>query len=239
MKIIISGYGKMGKEIEKAALSRGHAILAKLDTPDDWSQQSRLISQADIIIDFSTPAAVVTNIRRCFDLHLPVVTGTTGWDKDTDTVKKWCADEHQALFFASNYSLGIYMMNSLTGHLSRLIDRLEDYEISIEEIHHIHKLDSPSGTAIRLAETILGNVKRKKNWVNRRRESTEELEIMSVREDEIPGVHTVCCESGSDKLVVRHEAKGRQGFATGAVMAAEWLKGRKGFFGMKDMLDLE
>jgi len=238
MKIIISGYGKMGKEIEKAALARGHEILAKPDTPDDWSAQKSLISQADLVIDFSTPDSVLFNIRRCFDLHLPVVVGTTGWHEHAELVKKWCLDEQQAIFVASNFSVGMNILYSLTRQLSKIINQFDDYGISLEEIHHIHKLDAPSGTAIRLAEIILESVDRKKHWVNHRQVSPEELEILSVRENEVPGVHTIRCESDSDKLTLKHEAKGRKGFAAGAVLAAEWLKGKKGIFEMKDLLHL-
>jgi 4-hydroxy-tetrahydrodipicolinate reductase len=238
VKIIISGYGKMGKEIEIAALARGHQVLAKLDTPDDWSLQKSLINLADIAIDFSTPDSAVNNIRRCFDQNLPVVVGTTGWHENADLVKKWCVDEQQSVFIASNFSIGINILYSLTEKLSKFVDEFEDYEISLEEIHHIHKLDKPSGTAIRLANIILGGVRRKKSWVNRRQSVPEELEIISGREDEIPGIHTITCESESDRLVLRHEAKGRKGFAVGAMLAAEWLIGKKGFFEMKDLLNL-
>jgi 4-hydroxy-tetrahydrodipicolinate reductase len=238
MKIIISGYGKMGREIEKAALARGHEILAKLDTPDDWSAQISLVSQADLVIDFSTPDSVLCNIRRCFDLHLPVLVGTTGWNEHAGIVKKWCLAEQQAIFVASNFSVGVNILYSLTRQLSKIVNQFDEYEICLEEIHHIHKLDAPSGTAIRLAEIILDGVGRKKLWVNHRQESPEELEIISARENEIPGVHTISCESESDKLILKHEAKGRKGFATGAMLAAEWLKGKKGFFEMKDLLHL-
>jgi 4-hydroxy-tetrahydrodipicolinate reductase len=238
MKIIISGYGKMGKEIEKAAISRGHEILAKLDTPADWQAHESILNKADAVIEFSTPGSVVENIRRSFDIHLPVVVGTTGWLESEGQVKKWCIDEGQAIFAASNFSIGMNIMYSLTRQLSEIIDGFEDYEISLEEIHHIHKLDAPSGTAIKLAEIILEKVRRKKLWVNHRQTIPEELEILSVRENEIPGIHTISCESDSDRLTIKHEARGRKGFANGALLAAEWLKGRKGFFEMKDLLHL-
>jgi 4-hydroxy-tetrahydrodipicolinate reductase len=238
VKIIISGYGKMGREIEKAALSRGHRILAKLDTPDDWSAQSTLICQADMVIEFSTPDSVLGNIRRCFDLHLPIVVGTTGWHENADQVKKWCTDEHQAIFTASNFSIGVNILYSLTKQLSEIINDLDDFEISIEETHHIHKVDAPSGTAIRIAEIILGGIERKKRWVNRRQITPDELQILSVREGEIPGIHKITCESDSDILTLKHIAKGRKGFANGAVLAAEWLAGKNGYFEMKDMLHL-
>jgi 4-hydroxy-tetrahydrodipicolinate reductase len=238
VKIIISGYGKMGREIEMVALNRGHQVLARLDNPDDWAEQSSLISQAEMVIEFSTPMSVLGNIRQCFDLHLPIVVGTTGWHEKADLVKKWCSGEGQAIFAAFNFSIGVNILDSLTRQLSNIINQIENYEISLEEIHHVHKLDAPSGTAIRLAEIILNGVERKEYWVNRLKEKPEELQILSVREDEIPGIHTITCESDSDRLTLKHEAKGRKGFANGAILAAEWLQGRKGFFEMKDMLHL-
>jgi 4-hydroxy-tetrahydrodipicolinate reductase len=238
VKIIISGYGKMGREIEKTALARGHEVLAKLDTPDDWVIQTRLISQADLIIEFSTPDSVLGNIRRCFDLHLPIVVGTTGWHEHADVVRDWCEVEKQAIFTASNFSIGVNILYSLAGQLSSILNRFDNYNITLEEIHHIHKLDSPSGTAINLANIILKELERKKQWVNRRQQNPEELEILSVREDEIPGIHSIHCESDADRLILKHEAKGRQGFALGALLAAEWLTGKHGYFEMKDLLHL-
>jgi 4-hydroxy-tetrahydrodipicolinate reductase len=236
MKIVISGYGKMGKEIEKAALARGHRIVAKLDTAEDWSLQKKLIAKAEMVIDFSMPGTALINIRNCFDHKLPVVVGTTGWHEAEGIARKWCREEDQAIFVASNFSIGVNILYNLTEQLAKIVNRLDSYEISLEEIHHIHKLDAPSGTAIRLAEIILGNVNRKKLWVNRQQERPEELEILSVREGEIPGIHKISCESDSDKLTLKHIAKGRKGFAVGALLAAEWLLGKKGFFEMKDLL---
>lgn len=226
----------MGKEIEKAALARGHEVLAKLDVPDDWSAQKNLISQADMVMDFSTPDSALNNIRRCFDLNLPVVVGTTGWHESEGLVKKWCMDERQAIFVASNFSIGVNILYSLTEQLSKLMNHFDDYEISLKEVHHIHKLDAPSGTAIRLAEIILGGIDRKKQWVNRPQASPEELQILSFRENEIPGLHKISCESDSDILTIKHTAKSRKGFAAGSLLAAEWMRGKKGYFGMKDLL---
>jgi 4-hydroxy-tetrahydrodipicolinate reductase len=236
MKIVISGYGKMGKEIEKAALARGHQIVAKLETADDWSLQKKLIRQADMVIDFSMPGSALNNIRNCFDLRLPVVVGTTGWLEGEGVARKWCREEDQAIFVASNFSIGVNILYNLTEQLAKIMDRLDSYEIYLEEIHHIHKLDAPSGTAIKLAEIILSNVERKKKWVNRMQARPEELQILSVREGEIPGIHKISCESDSDKLTLKHIAKGRKGFAIGAMLAAEWMQGKKGFFGMEDLL---
>ncbi len=238
MKIVISGYGRMGKEIEEAALARGYQVLSKLDTPEDWQAQNSQIILADVVLEFSTPESVLGNIRRCFDLHLPVVVGTTGWYKTEGLVKEWCDNEQQSIFVASNFSIGVNILYSLTGHLTKIINQIDDYEICMEEIHHIHKLDAPSGTAIKLAEIILAGLDRKKNWVNHQQVNPEELQILSVREDEIAGIHKISCESDSDKITLKHMAKGRKGFANGALLAAEWLIGKKGYFGMRDMLSL-
>jgi 4-hydroxy-tetrahydrodipicolinate reductase len=238
MNIVISGYGKMGREIEKIALARGHSIAARLDHSDDWQVHESMIRQADVVIEFSAPAAVLGNIRRCFDLHLPVVVGTTGWQDAALTVKKWCRDEEQAIFSASNFSIGVNILFSLTRHLSSLLNRFDEYDISLEEVHHIHKLDAPSGTAIKIAEIITANIDRKNCWVNHEPDKPEELQIISVREDEVPGIHTITCESDADRLILKHEAKSRKGFAIGALLAAEWLPGKHGFFEMKDLLHL-
>lgn len=225
----------MGREIEKAALARGHEIVARIDTAGDWIALDKSIRLADVVVEFSTPATVVENIRRCFDMNLPVVVGTTGWNESRDKVRQWCREENQAIFAASNFSIGVNILFSLTRQLAEAMDRFEGYDISLEEIHHVHKLDSPSGTAISLAEIILERVARKKHLVNHPPENQEELGIISKREDEIPGIHTICCESDADRLIIRHEAKGRKGFSAGAIMAAEWLPGRQGYFEMKDL----
>jgi 4-hydroxy-tetrahydrodipicolinate reductase len=236
VKIVISGYGKMGHEIEATALARGHEIVARLSVAEDWASFEDEIKSADVVIDFSTPASVVDNIRKCFDLRIPVVAGTTGWNESAAMVKKWCEDEKQSFFTASNFSVGVNILYSLTAHVSRIMDQADDYNISLEEIHHIHKLDAPSGTAIRIAEIILENTGRKTKWVNRAQESPGELQVISIRDGEVPGTHTITCESDYDRLILRHEAKGRKGFAIGALLAAEWLQGKKGFFNMGDML---
>ena len=228
----------MGREIEKAAIELGHEIIARLDIPEDWDNNREVIRPADVVIEFSTPGSVVDNIRNCFDLHLPVVVGTTGWNDKAPLVKRWCEEEQQAIFTAANFSIGVNILFSLTGHLSGIINKLGDYNITLEEIHHIHKLDAPSGTAIKLAEIILKDVDRKKNWVNREQENDSELQVISVREGEVPGIHTIECDSPAERLILRHEAKGRRGFVSGALMAAEWLQGKKGYFTMKDMLNL-
>lgn len=229
----------MGREIETVAQSREHEIIAKLDTPDDWMTRMKIISQADVIMEFSTPGSVLGNIRNCFDLRLPVVVGTTGWHNQAEVVREWCRTEKQSIFVASNFSIGVNILYSLTEKLSAMLNRFDNYNIKLEEIHHVHKLDSPSGTAINLAQIILDGVERKKHWVNRNQQNPDELEIISLREGEVPGIHQITCESAVDRLYLRHEAKGRQGLAIGAVLAAEWIIGKQGYFEMMDLLRLD
>lgn len=238
MKIVISGYGKMGREVERAALERGHEIAARCDRPEDWVQMAAEISAGDVAIEFSTPSSAADNIRRCFDLRLPVVAGTTGWNDRAATVRQWCMEEGQALFTAANFSIGVNILFRLAGELAPYLDRFGAYDISLEETHRVHKLDSPSGTAIRIAEIILERSGRKKLWVNRETPNSDELQIRSFRTGEVPGTHIVRFSSENDTLSLVHEAHSRKGFAVGAVLAAEWLQGRTGFFTMEDMLGL-
>jgi 4-hydroxy-tetrahydrodipicolinate reductase len=238
MKIVLSGYGKMGKVVEQVAVSRGHQVVARLDQPADWAKATRSNFADAVVIDFSEPSAVVNNIRNCFDLKAPVVVGTTGWNDNLPTVRKWAEDEKQAILFASNFSLGVNILFEISRLLAKLLNQAPSYDISIEETHHIHKLDAPSGTAITIADIILSELKRKNHWINQPSKDSEKLQIISHRIDEIPGIHQITCESPADKLIIVHEAKDRSGLALGAVMAAEWLKGKTGFFGMKDMLGL-
>ena len=237
MDIILSGYGKMGKVVEKVALARGHRIAAIIDRPEDREKLQKEDLSKAVAIDFSIPTAVVGNIRYLFDMHVPVVVGTTGWNDQVNTVRQWVHQEGQALFFAANFSIGINLMFELTRMLSHLLSSTEGFEISLEETHHIHKLDAPSGTAIKMAEIILKELTTKERWINHASSNPSDLQIISYREGEIAGIHSVVCESDSDRLVITHEARDRSGFATGAIMAAEWIAGKTGFFGMQDMLN--
>jgi 4-hydroxy-tetrahydrodipicolinate reductase len=238
MKIVLSGYGKMGREVETLAVERGHIVVARPDNPSDWEAMEDQIRGADVVIDFSTPGSVVQNIRRCFDLGLPVVTGTTGWNEHQPQVRHWCESESQAIFTASNFSIGVNILFGLTRQLATQLNRFGGYDITIDETHHIHKLDAPSGTAIHLAGLILKNYTQKKQWVNRESQEPEELQILSHREGEVPGTHIIRCQSQADELLLTHKAHNRKGLAQGAMMAAEWLIGKKGWFGMDDLLEL-
>ncbi len=239
MKIALLGYGKMGQEIEKLAIKRGHVIVLVINHLEDWERDGHRLNEADVAIDFSTPDSIVDNIYHCFDAGLPIVTGTTGWHEENEKIQQDCAERNQTLFYSPNFSVGVNLFFELNRYLARLMSRWGDYEISIEETHHIHKQDAPSGTAIVLANDIIRNSERKEKWVNEPVENPEELSIKSYRTENVPGTHQVKYESEDDSISILHSAKSRKGFALGAVMAAEWLPGRKGYFEMKDLLSSE
>lgn len=238
MKIALIGYGKMGKIIEEIALERGHEIVLKLsiDNPQDFTAHN--LKKADIAIEFTAPGAVVDNINKCLDWGVPVVIGTTGWYKQLDEIKNKCTATNGALLYASNFSVGVNLFFQLNKYLAKLMSKQEQYEVSMEEIHHVHKLDSPSGTGITLAEGILENYPRKKSWAEGESTQQEVLGIHSKREGEVPGTHTILYSSKVDDLQISHIAHNRKGFARGAVMAAEWLLGKKGIYTMSDVLNL-
>lgn len=235
MDIAIIGYGRMGKEVEDLALQRGHTIVAKIDNDEDWHMQHERLIKANVAIEFSLPGQAAGNILRCFEAGVPVVSGTTGWLHRYDEVSKVCLEGNHAFFYASNFSPGMNVMFELNRKLASLMNK-QDYQIRIEEIHHTAKKDAPSGTAITLANDIIRDHPIKNSWVNKKAESEEELEITSVRKDNVPGTHVITYESDIDSLEIKHTAHSRKGFALGALLAAEWLQGRKGIFGMKDLL---
>lgn len=236
MKIALIGYGKMGHEIEKIAIERGHTVVSIIDMSNVSDFDSPQFKSADVAIEFSTPASALDNYRKCFAANVPVVAGTTGWLEHLDEVKKSCAEDGKTFFYASNYSLGVNIFFVLNKYLSKIMDQYPDYDVKMEEIHHIHKLDAPSGTAITLAEGILENIDRKSNWKLETEESPSDLPIHCIREGEVPGIHEIIYESDADIISIKHDAKSRKGFALGAVIAAEFVKGKKGFLGMDDML---
>ena len=244
MKIILLGYGKMGHEVEKIALRRGHEILAAIDNEEQWSlfrnsETQKLRSSEDIVaIEFSTPATAFENIKRCFDMNIPVVCGTTAWYQHFDEIKERCEKESQALFYAPNFSIGMNIMFMLNQQLAKITEKY-DYKLSLTETHHIHKLDKPSGTAVKLANDIVENNKNYDSWELVECSSIMEnvLPIEAIREGEYFGIHEVKAESSCDIISLRHEAFSREGFATGAVIAAEFLLGKKGLFTMNDLLN--
>lgn len=236
MKIAIIGYGRMGKEVEAVAHEKGHYIQARIDNARDWDQQADVLRNADVAIEFSIPQNAVSNILKCFDLNLPVVCGTTGWTAQMDQIKEICLKKNQSFIYAPNFSVGVNVFFETNKHLAKQMKNFRDYEISIEEAHHILKLDAPSGTAIRLANDIAEEIDHKKGWSGNQNAGAEEIGITSIREGSIPGVHTVLYESPFDSIEITHKAKSRKGFAVGAMMAAEWIADKKGFFGMSDFL---
>jgi 4-hydroxy-tetrahydrodipicolinate reductase len=238
MRIALIGYGKMGREIEKTAIERRHEIVSVIDVNnrDDFDSQGFLSAEA--AIEFSRPDGALLNFEKCFERNIPVVTGTTGWYGSLDEVRRAVADRGQTFFYASNFSIGVNILFAVNSYLAGIMNRFPQYGVSIEEIHHVHKLDSPSGTGITLAEGILERIDRKRRWKEASEGAGDDLLIHSGREGEVPGIHEVTYESGADIISIRHEAKNRSGFALGAVLAAEFIRGKKGFFEMKDMLDL-
>ncbi|MFL5763126.1 MAG: 4-hydroxy-tetrahydrodipicolinate reductase [Bacteroidia bacterium] len=236
MKIALIGYGKMGKEIEQIALTRGHEIVLKIGKNNAESFTPEELKKADVAIEFSTPDSVVKNIHRCFDADVPVVVGTTGWLAHLDAIKDNCSRNGKTLFYASNYSIGVNLFFKLNEYAAKLMNAYPEYRISMEEIHHVHKLDAPSGTAISLAIQAIDKLDRKKSWVNKKTNNESELEIISKRIDEVPGTHTVTYNSDVDEISMTHVANNRKGFALGAVIAAEFVKDKKGIFGMNDLL---
>ena len=233
MKIALLGYGRMGKEIEKIAISRGHSIVIKKDIHTTNCD----ISLADIAIDFSIPSAAFDNISNCLNNNVPVISGTTGWLEKYNEIVSLCKKKNGAFIYASNFSLGVNIFFELNNQLAKMMNALEDYHISIEEIHHTKKLDAPSGTAITLAEGIIKNSS-KKSWELDGKTSKEVIPISAKRIPDVPGTHTVSYNSEVDTIAIKHTAHSRKGFALGAVIAAEWLLHKKGVFSMKDVLNI-
>lgn len=237
MNIALIGYGKMGQAIEKIALQRGHKISAIIDLASPGNFDSEGFKNSDVAIEFTTPDSAYQNYTRCFTHHIPIVSGTTGWLDHLNEIKTQCESGAQTFFYASNFSLGVNLFLALNNHLAKLMNGLKEYEVEMTETHHIHKLDAPSGTAITLAEGILSNLDRKTKWVLAPENAPEAIEITSIREGEVPGTHTIRYRSDVDEITLTHEAKSRQGFALGAVLAAEFVRDKKGFLGMHDLLN--
>ncbi|PHR69231.1 MAG: 4-hydroxy-tetrahydrodipicolinate reductase [Lutibacter sp.] len=233
MNIVLLGYGKMGKAIEKIALNRGHEIVLKVDT----NTTSYDISIGDIAIDFSTPTAAYKNISNCINNNIPVISGTTGWHKDYDKVVELCKEKKGAFISATNFSLGVNIFFELNEKLAKMMANLTAYNCAIEEIHHTEKLDAPSGTAITLAEGIIKNTN-KKEWKLNVTNSDDSLPIVSKRIPNVSGTHSIEYTSPIDTLEIKHTAHNREGFALGAVIAAEWLLNKNGVYTMKDVLGI-
>lgn len=233
MKIILLGYGKMGKIIEQVALDRGHQIAARIDIDNQHEFEA---AQGDVAIEFSHPEAAVDNIKKCLMRNLPIVCGTTGWLNRKSEIETLCQQMNGTFFYASNYSLGVNLFFKLNEHLAKMLNSFPEYDISMDEIHHAEKKDAPSGTAITLAEGILRNLTRKKAWVNKKTGRPGDLFIGSFRIDQVPGTHVVKYESTIDDIEIKHTAHSREGFGRGAVMVAEWIRDKKGVLNMDDYL---
>ena len=237
MRIVLIGYGKMGKEIERIAMDRGHQIVSKIDieNPDDLISLTN--KEVDVAIEFSNPISAFSNIMKCIEKQIPIVCGTTGWLEKKAEVEKATQSYDSTFFYASNYSIGVNLFFKLNKQLAKLMQPHAGYDIYTNEIHHIEKKDSPSGTAITIAEGIMSQYSNKKKWVNNEIPGADEIAIWSQRESTKPGTHTVKYISKVDQIEVTHEAFSREGFALGAVIAAEWILGKKGVLGMEDMLN--
>ena len=233
MKIALLGYGRMGQTIERLAVKRGHEIVLKVDE----NSVEYNIQNADIAIDFSVPSAAFNNITSCFKNGVPVVSGTTGWLKQYEEALKICSENKGAFIYASNFSLGVNVFFELNEYLAKMMANLKNYTVSMEEIHHTKKLDAPSGTAITLAEGVIKNTDYK-DWALNVTNSPDELPIVAKRIPDVPGTHEVTYTSNIDTIAIKHTAHSREGFALGAIVAAEWLLGKEGVFSMRDVLGL-
>ncbi|RRJ92525.1 4-hydroxy-tetrahydrodipicolinate reductase [Flavobacterium macacae] len=233
MKIALLGYGKMGKVIERIALERGHEIVLKKSGNDSFEG----LENAAVAIDFSIPDAAVANISTCFDFNIPVISGTTGWLENYDQMVSLCHEKQGAFIYGSNFSLGVNIFFELNEHLAKIMSKFNQYKVEMEEIHHTQKLDAPSGTAISLAKGVIDHSDYS-SWALENAK-TDEILIDAKRIENVPGTHSVFYNSEVDTIEIKHTAHNREGFALGAIIAAEWIVGKKGVFTMKDVLDLK
>ncbi len=236
MKIALIGYGKMGREIERVLLERGHSVPLIFDIENAADLNDQNLRKVDVAIEFSAPNAAFGNIRKCLEAGVPVVCGTTAWLDRYDEAVEICKKHHGAFFYASNYSIGVNIFFKINTELARLMNRFPEYDVTIEEVHHVQKVDAPSGTAITLAGGILAELERKEKWVLGTTTNQNELEINAIRRSVAPGTHTVTYESPTDTLTIEHTIKSRSGLATGAVLAAEFLYGKTGVYTMEDLM---
>jgi len=236
MNIVLFGYGKMGKEIEAIALERGHQIVLKITSENSGSITSTDLQKADVVIEFSTPHSVLNNINTCLNAKVPIVVGTTGWHNQLNEISKACNDKNGALFYASNFSLGVAIFSKVNEYLASIMNNYPTYDVSMKEIHHIHKIDKPSGTAISLANQIIEKIDSKKKW-SITEQSEETLFIEDIREGMVPGTHIIKYSSDIDDIEIMHKAHNRKGFALGAVLAAEFIQHKKGVYTMSDLMN--
>jgi 4-hydroxy-tetrahydrodipicolinate reductase len=238
MKIALIGYGKMGQAIEEIAVAKGHEIVLRIgiENLEDFTLEN--VAKADVAIEFTSPHSAAENIKKCIEAGAAVVCGSTGWLQQLEEIKKYVTEKNGAFLYASNFSIGVNLFFELNNFLAKLMSKHDSYHVMLEETHHTQKKDAPSGTAITLAEQVMANIKTKKQWVNHISDNETELEIISERVDPAPGTHKIKYSSSIDDLEITHTAHNRQGFASGAVLAAEFICGKKGIFNMKDVLNL-
>lgn len=239
MNIALIGYGRMGHEIEKIAVDRGHTIGLIIDIDNQNDLNPEKLKGIDVAIEFTIPASAINNYKICFDAGVPVVSGTTGWLDKWDEVTKYCLQKNSAFFYASNFSLGVNLFFEINRMVAKLMKPFETYNIEMTEVHHTKKLDAPSGTAISLANDIIEQYDQMTGWVNQYSDSKKILGIESVREGDVPGIHTIKYNSEVDFIEITHSAKTRKGFALGAVLAAEFSAGKEGLLTMKDLLNID
>ena len=238
MKIALLGYGKMGKMIEQLAIAQGQEIILKITSANQTLITDKELKKADVAIDFSTPEVAFSNIKSCILAGVPVVSGTTGWTNKIEEIKLLCSEKNGAFFYASNFSIGVYIFSKVNQFLAGMMNKFPEYKVEMEEIHHTQKLDAPSGTAITLANQIIEKVERKSEWINASEHSDNQLSILSKRIDKVPGTHTIHWSSKIDTITISHIAHSRLGFATGALEAAKWIIDKKGYFGMDDFINV-
>ena len=236
MKIALIGYGKMGKTIERIALERGHEIVSVIDVDNVDDFDSDAFKSAEVAIEFTAPQVALSNYRRAFASGVAVVSGTTGWTEQLPQLKKEIEAGNNTLFWSSNFSMGVNVFMAVNKYLAGIMNQFPNYNVEMTEVHHTQKLDAPSGTAIALAEEILEKLDRKDKWVKETETSPDEMAIKSIRRGQVPGIHTICYDSEVDSITITHDTKNRDGLALGAVIAAEFTAGKKGFLGMGDML---
>lgn len=239
MKIALIGYGKMGKAIEEIALQKGHTIVLKVDINNAEDLNAENLKNADVAIEFTGPHSAVNNILKCIEYGVPVISGSTGWLVEWEKVAEFCEAQNGTLIYASNYSIGVNLFFEVNKHLAAMMNAYPEYDVMLKEIHHTQKKDAPSGTAITLAEQVLSNLTRKDKWLNEAQTiNSKEIAILSERIDPAPGTHHVKYSSTIDNIEIIHTAHNRIGFAGGAIKAAEFAVGKKGIFGMKEVLGL-
>lgn len=238
MKIALIGYGKMGKEIEKIAVDRGHEVVLKIDITNPQDLTPENLKKADVAIEFTIPDSAPANYALCFEAGIPVVSGTTGWLARMDEIQNLCKEKNGTFFYTSNYSLGVNIFFEINKKLASMMGNYNEYQLEMTEIHHTQKLDAPSGTAITLAEGIMENIPQKTKWVNHSTDQADEIGIISEREGQVPGTHIIRYDSEVDYIEITHCAKSRKGLAFGAVLAAEFSFGKKGILSMKDLLNI-